>query len=172
MVTLFQVCLIFFACWHYVGMGGGYCSLLLLLLLFVCLFFCFCFACMFYCVFVAVGGGERASLFSSLFFSFLLLSLLWLFRICLDLGAFFCLFWKWSWIVLRLCLLVSVAVGLLKDYSSLKTLNHFFFLTWLIYTALMEYSLLYNLLTGQQDFFDNVISLCFFVAHGLQDFQL
>ena len=47
---------------------------------------------MFYCVFVAVGGGERASLFSSLFFSFLLLSLLWLFRICLDLGAFFCLF--------------------------------------------------------------------------------
>ena len=127
-------------------------------------------ACMFYCVFVATG--ERESLFSSLFFSFLLLSLLWLFRIRLDLGAFFCSFRKWSWIVLRLCLLVSVAVGLLNEYSSLKTLNHFFFLTWLIYTALMEYSLLYNLLSGQQDFFDNVISLCFFVVHGLQDFQL
>ena len=147
-MTLFQVCLFFFASWHYVGMGGIVLCCCCCCCCFCFFFFVFCFACMFYCVFVAIGGGERASLFSSLFFSFLLLSLLWLFRIRLDLGAFFFFFFsffrKWSWVVLRLCLLVSVAVGRLKDYSSLKTLNHFLFHTWLICTALLEHSVLYN----------------------------
>ena len=172
-MTLFQVCLIFFACWHYVGMGGGIvlCCCCCCCCLFVCFFVFVLHACFTVCL-LQLGVGREHLYFLHYFSPFCCCHCCGCFVFVWIWGHFFVCFWKWSWIVLRLCLLVSVAVGLLKDYSSLKTLNHFFFLTWLIYAALMEYSLLYNLLTGQQDFFDNVISLCFFVVHGLQDFQL